>query len=207
MCDHHGLRLLGVCLLELRHIDIAGRQGHIHEDRNRTVLDDRVHGRREAGCHGDHLISTLHAAFAEQRTRQCTEGQQICAGTGIHEAHIAYAEVLTELLLEGLRVASGGQPELERTVHEVHHLLVIIDTTCIRDALALMVRLLHRCDFIFSCIFCDKIQDLLSRLLLCFLCHVLLFSLSSAKNARICCSVRVRISAPSDHAWYHATVS
>ena len=207
MRDHHRLRLLGVCRLELRHIDITGRQGHIHEDRNRTILDDRVHGRREAGGHSDHLIATLHAAFAEQRTRQCTEGQEICAGAGIHEAHIAYAEVLTELLLEGLGVASGGQPELERTVHKIHHLLVIVDTAGIRDALALMIRLLHRCDLIFSCIFCDEIEDLLSRLLLCFFCHVLLFSLSSAKNARICCSVRARISAPSDHAWYHATVS
>ena len=207
MCDHHGLRLLGVCFLELRHIDIAGRQGHIHEDRNRTVLDDRVHGRREAGRHGDHLISALHAALAEQRARQCTEGQQIRAGAGVHEAHITYAEVLTELLLEGVGVASGGQPELERTVYEIHHLLVVIDTAGIRDALALMVWLLHRCDLIFSCIFCDEIEDFLSRLLLCFLCHVLLFSLSSAKNARICCSVRALISTPSDHAWYHATVS
>lgn len=142
MRDHDSLRLVRERSLKLRHIDVVLRDRHIDKDRHCSVVDNRRDRRRETGCHRDDLIPTTDAAFAEQRRSQRHEGQQIGRRTRVDDRDILHAEVLSQVRFELLDVAARSQPEFQRTVHEIAHLFMVVDTGSIRDAISLVIRLL-----------------------------------------------------------------
>ena len=134
--NHHGLGLIGERCLKLGHIDVVLRNADVHKDRNRAVLDDGRDRGREAAGHGDHFIAALHPALAELRGGQRHEGEEVRARTRVYERHIGDAQVLAELLLKEIAVATGGQPELQDGIRRIHHLLVVVDAGRVGNAVA-----------------------------------------------------------------------
>ena len=136
MGNHHRLGLRRVGRLELRHIDVVLRNGHIHKDRDRPVLQHRRDRRRESAGHGDAFIAATNAPLAELRGSQRHEGEQVRARARVHERHKGDAEIGAEFLLKEIRVAPGGQPEFEDRIGRVDHLLVVVDAGRIGNAVA-----------------------------------------------------------------------
>ena len=60
MGNHHCLCLFGQCALESTYIDIVLRNGDIHKDRNRPVLNHRGNRGGKSRRHGDDLIAALN---------------------------------------------------------------------------------------------------------------------------------------------------
>lgn len=162
MRDHDGLRLVRKRRLELRHIDVVLRDCHIDEDRHSAVVDNRRDRRRETGCHRDDLIPAADATLAEQRRSQRHEGQQIGRRTRVDDRDILHAEILGQVRFELLDIAARSQPEFQRTVHEIAHLFMIVDTGSIRDAVALVIWLLL---VVRITVFLHQFQDLIVHFL------------------------------------------
>jgi len=59
MRNHHGACALGMCVLQLRYIDVVGRDRGVHKNRRQSILDDRIDRRWEASGNRDHLIARL----------------------------------------------------------------------------------------------------------------------------------------------------
>ena len=51
--------------LQLRNIDVICRKLHIHEDRHKPVLENRIDGRGKSSGHGDNFIARPKPAIAK----------------------------------------------------------------------------------------------------------------------------------------------
>ena len=172
MGNHHRLCLFGQGLFQLCCIDVILRDGHIHEHRHRAVLDSRSHcGWKPAGNRDD-FIPPLYPALTQQRGGQRHKGRQIGGGTGIHQGAETHSQIACQLLLKFIGVPAGGKPELQRTVHQVYHLLMVINPGSIGDAVSLLKGPLFV--VVGVAVFGYHVQNLLPCLCLClmFKCHV-----------------------------------
>ena len=175
--NHHGLGLLGERCLKLGHIDVVLRNADVHKDRNRAVLDDGRDRGREAAGHGDDLIAALHPTLAELRGGQRHEGEEVRTRTRVHERHIGDTQVLAELLLKEIAVATGGQPELQDGIRRIHHLLVVVDTGRVGNTIA-RLKGLFLLAVALRILFHER-QYLLTRLCFCLIFKHASFSLPS----------------------------
>ena len=125
--DHDGPRAIRQGRFQPRRVHVVGRQVHVEEHGDAAVLKDRVDRGREARRHGDDLVARLEPLVAEFRRSQSGQGDEVGAGAGVDEQRIAEAEHLGELRLELAGVAAGGEPEVERGVHEMLHVVGVED--------------------------------------------------------------------------------
>ena len=98
------------------------------------ILKDGCHRCRESGCYSYDLISTFYGSISEFGSSKGTERKEVGGRAGVDEQAEPDAEIVGEPLLELPRVASVCQPELERRVDEVHHLLLVEDAPGVVDA-------------------------------------------------------------------------
>ena len=134
MREHHGLRARGERRLQTGNVDVGRFKVHIHENRHRSVLDDRSDRRRKTGGDGDHLVAAHDPAFAQQRRGERLEREEIRGRAGIDEKRRADAEVGGEFPLEAPGPRPVGTPEVERRIYEVLHLLLVEDASGVVDA-------------------------------------------------------------------------
>ena len=167
MGNHYGFGLLGVRLLQHRHIDIILRNRHIHEYRHSAVLDERRHRGRKTGGHCNNLITALHPAFAKKRRRQCHKGHKVRGRTGIHQRTVLHTQISGQLLFKFIRIPAGGQPELQGTVYQIHHLISVIHAGRVGNPVSRLKWLLFI--MVGIAVSSHHVQDLLSRFLFCLI--------------------------------------
>ncbi len=111
--DHHGPRLRRNRRRHGLHAGDVGPQFHVDENRQGTILDDRVDGRGKAGGDGDHFIARPDAALLQLRRSQRAEGHEIGRRTGIDQQGRIATHALGQRPFELLGESAGGQPEIE----------------------------------------------------------------------------------------------
>ena len=116
-------------------VDVRGGRLDVDEHRHGAVLDDRRHGRREPGGHGDDLVAGHDAALAEA----LADVSAVKASRLADEPELTSRQCRTprqrgELALEALGVATVGEPEVERGVDQVAQLLGAEDAAAVRHA-------------------------------------------------------------------------
>lgn len=77
MREHDRLGLGADRGLDLRRIDVIGAEFDIDEYRNRTELQNRIDGGREARRDTDYFVPRTNRALAQLRRGQCREGQKV----------------------------------------------------------------------------------------------------------------------------------
>ena len=153
-------------------IDIILRNGYIHKHRNCPILNHWRYRSRESGSNRNNLVPAPNLPLSQKRRGQCHKGKKICRRPGIHQTAVTDTQVLCQLLFKFIRIASGSEPELQRRIHKVYHLLFIVHPGSIRDSLPFFkCRLL----MIGSAVLCHLIENLLMCLFSCFLFHALFF--------------------------------
>ena len=134
---------------------------HIHKHWNCAILDRRGYRRRETCRNRDNLIAAAHPALSQQWGSQRHKCDQVRGGTGVYKGTVFDAQVVRKPRLKLIGVTSGGQPELQRTVYQLDHLMVIVNAGRIRNPLSLSK--FFFLIMIFITILCHQIENLLTR--------------------------------------------
>ena len=106
-------------------VDVVRRDRDIAKNGNEPVLDYRVYGRGKTGGDGDHFIARLEPPTTQSGRGQSRERQQIGARSGICQERESRAGKTGQFPLELFGVAARGEPEIERSIHQVCKLIVI----------------------------------------------------------------------------------
>ena len=138
---HDGRGALAQRILQPGDVDVVGGHCDVHEDRDQAILDDRVQRGRESGRDGDHLIAGLEGCPAAPLARPLVQlgrreggqSQQVGRRAGVDQVSVPASEELREALLELVREAACGQPEVEARVDEVHDLAIVEDAARVGD--------------------------------------------------------------------------
>ncbi len=131
--EHDGAGLLAHRGFQLRGVHVAGGQLHVHEHRHQPVEQHRVHRGGKAGGHGDHLVTGPQGPLAQGRRGQRGHGQQVGRGARVGGERVLAAQERLQPLLEGGVEAPGGQPEVQRGVHQRGQLRRAVDLARGRD--------------------------------------------------------------------------
>ena len=114
--------------LDARRIDVARLDLAVDEDGNQSGVDERrKRGRKRDGRRDD--LVTGHERALELPRRQGHDGSQVGGRSRVHQREVARAEKPLHPCLEQLTVRAHRQPEVERAVDEVDHLLRTEDAT------------------------------------------------------------------------------
>jgi hypothetical protein len=81
MRDHDRLRSGGQGLFQPGTIQIIGGKRDVHENGNRSVLNDGCHGCGKRRSDGDDLIPGANPSFSEQRRGEGHESEKVCRGS------------------------------------------------------------------------------------------------------------------------------
>ena len=119
----------------------------------------------------DDFIPTLHTPLSQKWRSQCHKRQQICRRPGIDKRTKTHTNIIRKFLFKLFCISAGSQPEFQRTIYQIYHLIRIVHTRCIRDPVSFFIRFFLI--VIFFAVFLCHLQNLFSRLLFChFFKHV-----------------------------------
>ena len=162
VCDHDRLGLGGEGFLQHGGIDVVLGDGDIHEHGYCTILDARCDSGGESACDGDDLVAGEDPAVAQEGGGEGDEREEVGGGSGVDVTAVSDPKIIADGLFELVGPVAGGEPELQGSVDEVDHLLVVVYPGCVGDAVPLMVFpgvmvgvavFLHHLQDLFPCLF------------------------------------------------------
>ena len=138
MCNHNCLCLLTQRLFQLAYIQIILWNRQIQKNRNCTILQIWSNRGRKTCRNRDDFIPTLHTPLSQKWRSQRHKCQQICRRTGIDKRTKTHTNIICKFLFKLFCISTGSQPEFQRTVHKITHLILIVYPGSIRNAVSFL---------------------------------------------------------------------
>jgi len=112
--QHDGFSAIGDRGFQLSYIDVVSWKLNINEDRDKSVLNDRIDGCGKSSSYGDDFVSGREPSIAERRRREARKRREIGRRSGVNERSTAHAHEGGKFAFELSGKAAGGKPSIKR---------------------------------------------------------------------------------------------